>query len=122
MPFRTERVAVPGDEAKRIFTAQAGDVDVQVRSAPLYENQGSTTYNFGVGGPELEEDRATALFCSDGQYFTAVSEGDELWAIVPSGSAAWTEQPVELRILIRSTPNGSAKARQGTRAKTGSSA
>lgn len=104
MPFRTILISLPPDKARKIYTAEAGDVEVEIRSAPLYENQGSVSYNFGVGGPELDEDRSTALFCNDGQYSTAVEEGDELWAVMPGVSAAWTEQDVRLTIMVRSRP------------------
>jgi hypothetical protein len=120
MPFRTFRRVLPNDrKGKLVYTAEAGDLEVEIRAKAFPAGGSSVGPSFAVGGPELkDEDGASAgHFVMDSQWSSQVSEGDEVYAAAVE-DMPFDDNGATVTILVRSEakpkgtgPRGAGKAK-----------
>lgn len=110
MPFRSFRQDVEPGKPVRLYTAEAGDVSVEVRAASLSDDNMSTGFTFRIGGPDMAE--TGGLVCFNSEWSSEVEEGDELWIeVYPTAFTGVTpiSGMVRSKALPRAIPKPVAK-------------
>lgn len=86
MAFRTSTVSINISTATLVLTAQAGDVDCEIRTPGALD--------FYIGGSDVTA--ANGLPVQNGEFRTRVRPGDELWALSAESGG------ISVRVLVRS--------------------
>ena len=106
MPFLTFQEHVGPGDAMLVHTAGPFDRHVWITTEPLPgQGQSSNGYNFSVGGPEIEDvgTGGPGLYRMTSDWESDVEDGDEIWVRVSNEGSPWTEQPVPLTVMVRSS-------------------
>jgi hypothetical protein len=102
MPFRTIQKDVAADEPVKLLVAEAGDIEVQIRSTAYGAAGASSGYSFLVGGPEVEG--GGGLYVFSGEWNSTIEEGDEIWIAAAETMEFRNTTPVTAIIRSRKAP------------------
>jgi hypothetical protein len=105
VPFKSFRKDVAAGKPVHLYTAEAGDLDIQVRAAAFGDGNMSVGFSFAVGGPDM--DPGVGMVCFDSQWSSEIEPGDEIW--IECYEAAFTST-IPITALVRSAPKSSAPA------------